>query len=203
MMLTLVLSTNMIYAADNRVTFLNKADEFFVYPLDKDLFTNFKDVMPGDTLVQPITIRNDSGNTFSIKMYMKVYPIAEEYLDFLSQMIMSLENDGVLFYRDNINNTFALEEYILLAELKPGDYIDLDVTLEVPLELTNEYAYTVGELDWEFMVEEIELPPEVLEHEPEDPKTPTTGINANAMPYIIVVGLSSIALVFTKKRKRQ
>lgn len=206
LIIALFLTTNMLYAQSN-VTFLNKADEFIVSPLDKDLFTNFKDVMPGDTLVQPITVENDGGNDFAIKMYMRVYPIAEEYMDFLSQMTMTLENDGVVFYQDTIDQTMALEEYILLAELKPGEFINLDVTLEVPLALNNEYADMLGELDWEFMLEEIEAPPEVLDREPKEPevldRTPTTGIAVNALPYLVLAGVSSVVLVSSRRRSKK
>lgn len=197
LLLGLMLTFSNIYAANNHVSFLNKADEFIVSPASKDLFTNFKNVMPGDVLVQSLSIENDSGNKFAIKFYFKALPIAKEYRDFLSQMLMTLKNDDKVFYRDTIDKTMALEEYILLANLKPGEYINLDVTLEVPISLSNEHADLLGQLEWEFMVEEIVLPPEVLPHEP---TPPTTGINANTLPYLILIGISASLFVFSKRK---
>ena len=53
------------HAAGN-VTFGGSADDFVFEPgsdqSPTDLFTDFKQVMPGDTLTQPVTLRNTAKN---------------------------------------------------------------------------------------------------------------------------------------------
>lgn len=203
----LLMNVNLI-SANSRVTFENKAEEFIVLPEDKDLFTNFKNVMPGDNLDQEIIIENSEANDFTIRMNFKLHSIDEEYTDFLEKLILRLTIDDYVIFEDLIVNTLNLEEYILLYELDPGESVKLIATLMVPIELNNEYQSELGQLDWTFMVEEIEKESPVKDCEPDDlvpiikpPKEVITGLLENSYLYIITGVTASILVILLLNKK--
>jgi hypothetical protein len=76
------------------------------------------------------------------------------------------------------NETAGLTDWVLLGTLYSGGEVDLTVTLEVPIELDNDYQKTVGYVNWEFKVEEFpveESDPDPIPDDGEEPATtPTT-----------------------------
>ena len=75
LLLTFVLllsSTVTVFAADGKVTYSGNAGSFVFEPGSDhsltDLFPNFKGVMPGDTLTQMITVKNDADNKGKVKI---------------------------------------------------------------------------------------------------------------------------------------
>lgn len=144
-----------------------------------DMFDNFKDVMPGDGLYQPVFISNESKT--AVKVYMKAVAhdaengltYSEDYenadgkdqadvagqrdetvatmQDFLNQMTMQVKaGDTVAFD----GSPAAASDYMYLGQLASGQSIQLDVSLTVPVAMNNTYAYRVGEVDWVFLAEE-------------------------------------------------
>ena len=69
----LLSSTVTVFAADGKVTYSGNAGNFVFEPGSEhsltDLFPNFKGVMPGDTLTQKITVKNDADNKVKVKIY--------------------------------------------------------------------------------------------------------------------------------------
>ena len=82
--------------------------------------------------------------------------------DFLSQLRMSIYNNGSLIYEAEPDELGGFAENVLLGTFYPGESVTLTVELEVPITLGNEYAKRVGEVDWVFLAEEIneEIPEE-------------------------------------------
>ena len=76
----------------------------------------------------------------------------------------------------------------------------MDVTLNVPVELDNEYQNKIGYLDWEFRIEEYPV-------DDDDPKPPQTGDNSNVELWLTVAGVSLavlvILLVWRKKNRER
>ena len=195
-----------VYAADGKVTYNGNAGNFVFEPGSEhslsDLFSNFKDVMPGDSLMQKITVKNNADNKVKVKIYMRSLGAHEDSVEFLSQLGLKVqkseENEMAYMFDAAANETAGLSDWVCLGTLYSGGEVNLDVTLEVPAELSNEFQNKIGYLDWEFMIEELAI-------DESDPKPPHTGDNSNIRLWSIVMACSLsmliILLVCRKKNK--
>ena len=207
--LVLVLSSVLpVYAADGKVTYSGNAGNFVFEPGSEhsltDLFPNFKGVMPGDTLTQKITVKNDADNKVKVKIYIRSLGAHEDSVEFLSQLGLkvkkSSDNEMAYMFDAAADETAQLTDWVCLGTLYSGGEVNLNVTLNVPTSLDNEYQSKISYLDWEFMIEEFPV-------EEGDPKPPQTGDNSN-MGLWFALMISSLAiliilLVWRKKDKEQ
>lgn len=189
-------------AAGGTVTYDGKAQKFIFEPGSSysptDLFTNdFKGVMPGDHITETIEIRNTNLFAKHIKVYMRALGAKENTDAFLHQMTLTVKQSGKSsdLFKAPADETAQLTDWVLLGTVYRGGKITLEVTLDVPIEMDNEFANKIGYLDWEFKVEEI----------PHDPDAPKTGDTFPLMILISVMTVSLAALVilfvYSKKRK--
>lgn len=200
LLVTLILPVS---AEDGNVTFSGSKRKFVFSPGSSysltDLFPNFKDVMPGDTLSQRIYINNPKSNNVKIRVYMRALGAHEGSEEFLSQMNLTVKKvkDTILFDAP-AHRRSTLAGWTYLGVLYSGGDIELDVTLEVPVTLDNRYKNLVGYLDWEFLIEELAV-------EDSDPEPPRTG--DQIMPYVITLAASAAALIILiliwKKKKKE
>ena len=185
------------FAADASVTFKNGKLVVFQPGSDytqTDLFNKFKNIMPGDTLTEEITVENQSGDSDYIKVYLRAVPhdetgnpISEKVLaelrsderrgektelaymyDFLAQLQLTVKNGAEMIYQASPDETGGLTNNVYLGSLRKGQSLKLDVELKVPIEMGNDYANRIGEVDWVFAAEAFNdvTPP------PEGPDTP-------------------------------
>lgn len=204
-----------------------------------DLFDNFKNVMPGDKLEQPVTVVNEGDK--AIKVYLRAeahdevdnpltYAEAGEeqdgkdqktdlenglggagqrdenvatMSDFLSKLHMSVMVADKTVFDDSPDVEGALSENVLLGEIAVGSELQIDATLSVPIELDNTYANRVGEVDWVFTVEEVEVPAD---------DTPAGNLSktGDTTPFALIAAVAGVAavvvivaLVFARRRNRQ
>ena len=202
----LLSSTVTVFAADGKVTYSGNAGNFVFEPGSDhsltDLFPNFKGVMPGDTLTQKITVKNNADNKVKVKIYMRSLGAHEDSVEFLSQLGLKVakseENKMAYMFDAAANETAQLTDWVCLGTLYSGGEVNLDVTLNVPVELPNEFQNKIGYLDWEFMIEEFPI-------EEGDPKPPQTGDNSNMGLWFTIMICSLIMmiilLVWRKKDK--
>ena len=202
----LLSSTVTAFAADGKVTYSGNAGNFVFEPGSEhsltDLFPNFKGVMPGDTLTQKITVKNDADNKVKVKIYIRSLGAHEDSVEFLSQLGLKVakseENEMAYMFDAAANETAQLTDWVCLGTLYSGGEVNLDVTLNVPTSLDNEYQSKIGYLDWEFMIEEFPI-------EEGDPKPPQTGDNSNMGLWFTIMICSLIMmiilLVWRKKDK--
>ena len=196
-----------VMAADGNVTYSDAVRECIFAPgsaySPTDLFPNFKDVMPGDSITQPITVKNDASNRVKIKIYMRSLGAHEESVAFLSKLHLRVEkseqNTMAYMFDAAANETAQLTDWVCLGTLYSGGEVDLNVILDVPAELDNTYQELIGYLDWEFMIEEYEI-------EPTDPEPPKTGDDSMPGLWITLMAVSLAAmllLLFAGKRERK
>ncbi len=150
------------FAADSMITFKSLAKGFEVQPGSQysatDLFDNFKNVMPGDQLTEIIRVKNAATDCDYIKLYMRAVAHDENAAmqDFLAQLTMRIYNGSKLIYESSPDQTGALANNVLLGILNSGEELTLTVELDVPIEMGNEYADSIGEVYWVFLAEAIE-----------------------------------------------
>lgn len=197
-----------VYAADGKVTYSGNAGNFVFEPGSEhsltDLFPNFKGVMPGDALSQKITVKNDADNKVKVKIYMRSLGAHQDSQEFLSRLNLmvakSEENEMAYMFDAAANETGGLTDWVCLGTLYSGGKVDLDVTLNVPVELDNEFQSKIGYLDWEFKVEELPI-------EADDPKPPQTGDNSSIVLWaslmVCTLILIMILLIWRKKEREQ
>ena len=196
-----------VYASDGKVTYSGNAGNFVFEPGSDhsltDLFPNFKDVMPGDTLTQQITVKNNADNKVKVKIYIRSLGAHENSVDFLSQLGLKVakseENKMAYMFDAKANETAQLTDWVCLGTLYSGGEVNLDVTLTVPVELDNEFQNDVGYLDWEFMIEEFPI-------EEGDPKPPQTGDNSHmGLWFALTIGSLTmlIILLFWRKKDKE
>ena len=87
----ILFSATVSVSADNAsVTYSGDAGEFIFKPGSDesltDLFSNFKDVMPGDSIKQNITVKNDASNKVKVKIYIRSLGAQNESKEFLSKL---------------------------------------------------------------------------------------------------------------------
>lgn len=183
-----------VFAADGNVIYSGDSGKFIFEPgsdySPTDLFPNFKDVMPGDTLSQKIVVRNDAKK--SVKISMRALGAHQTSVDFLSKLNLYVEKvtDTPLF-EATADQTAQLTDWRELGVLASGGEAELMVGLQVPTDLDNNYQQLIGYLDWEFMVEEI------------DDGGTQTGDSVNYWPWMIGLGCSIAAIVIVGIAKRR
>lgn len=200
--LALALSFSATVFAEGTVTYEEGAKKFIFAPGSSysptDLFSDFKGVMPGDSITQQIVIKNDVKNNVKIKLYLKSLGAHDDSKEFLSQMNLKVSQDGTSNLFDAPSDrTAGLTEWVYLGTIYSGGEIKLNVTLDVPADMGNQFKEAVGYLDWQFKVKELPI-------EPTDPEAPKTGDNSNIAIWlsVCIISLAVIALSAAVIKKR-
>lgn len=180
LVLTMILILGTVSSAfAGTVTFKGQAEGFSFGPGSEytatDLFGDLKAAMPGDVLEDKVTFTNDSSDTDYINLYMKALPITEEDIsttvltlteaeepnrdvalmkDFLHQLTLTVKQDGAQIYKGTPDETESgLTDFVKIGKFYKGATATFKLELEIPADLSNEYANRVGEVIWLFHAE--------------------------------------------------
>ena len=151
-----------------------------------NLFPNFSNCMPGDSLTQTIRVQADSKNGVQgAKIYLRAEidgnASAKEdsnisYNDVLDHIGMTVSKNGVPLASNKTAKLFSqldaangLKSNVFIAEVGPKtDPVDLDVTIDVDPAMGNAFQEAAAHITFVFSVEDNELPPPPLECEKHD-----------------------------------
>lgn len=188
-----------------------------------DLFTDFKDVMPGDRLSQIIRLDNQASEAVDVNVYLRSQGVQAGSADFLHQLWLQVKTpDDLVIFDAPADETAQLTEWLHLGEVHPGEVMDLNLTLEVPTSMGNAYQNQIGCVVWEFWILETpaedapvdpDLPGTGGEIEPEDPEqpgwwVPVTGDTSNIWLFVGLFGGSGVLLMllillYFRRRKEE
>ena len=185
-----------VFAADGNVTYTGDSGNIIFAPGSEysptDLFPNFKDVMPGDSLTQPITVENKADKKVKVRIFIRALGAHPDSQEFLSRLRLRVEKSGdntMEYMFDAAASVPAqLSDWVYLGTLYSGGKVNLNVILDVPPSLDNRYQEQIGYLDWEFLIEEHPV-------EPSDPEPPKTGDEMQLWLWVGLMGVSLLALL--------
>ena len=161
------------------------------YPTD--LFPDFKNLVPGDSLEEQVVINNSVASSKKIKVYLRAAESTESVDDFLSQIKMTVvKQDGSVIFDGTADDNAQLENWVYLGTVQRGGFLSMKVTVELPTTMGDEYQNAQGYVNWEFMVEEI------------DSRYPQTGDTGGIFIYsaLMLTSLAALtAVIFAHRRK--
>ena len=150
-----------VNAKDSRLYF-NEKDKKLYYDssiLDKNIFMNHTDMLPGSIYQDRLLIENDSNKDFTLYFKVKVEDQSSESLELLDNIEMKLYLDDQLIYDglstgiDYKENGINLLNSIKIGEIKSKSSVNLDATVKLKESYSNidnqEYSF----VDWYFYAE--------------------------------------------------
>ncbi len=164
-LLIVVLSATFVFSAEaenGAVHYDGESRSFIFEPGSKhsptDLFDEFKDVMPGDTIHQKITVKNDASKKVKVKIYLRALGAHADSEAFLSELKLTVQKaTNTPMFSAAASETASLTDWYCLGTLYSGGEVDLNVLLEAPTSLDTSFEKAIGFLDWEFKVEEFPI----------------------------------------------
>ncbi len=151
------------FAEDSNVTYTGNSGGLIFEPGSEysptDLFANFKNVMPGASLTQKITVKNRADDKVKVKIYLRSLGSADEkYNEFLNQLTLTVRKDSETpMFDAAADKTAGLTDWVCLGTLYSGGTVDLNVTLDVPKTLDNMFQQQIGKIKWQFVTEEFPI----------------------------------------------
>lgn len=158
-------------AAD--ITITPGTEQFIFNPTDKDMFEDFKDMMPGDSRTQQIALSNKEQN-INATVYMRA-EVEQKDKDFLRWYKISIyiskdKNSKGTLIADNIASVEgSLTEDVKLATVGPNETYYITVEIQSDIQMSNDYKLESGIIHWIFSCEE-----EVIQEETTTKEQPTT-----------------------------
>lgn len=159
-------------SADTAVVFMSPDDGFRFDADEGDLFHNFKNLVPGDSVTQVITVKNEYSKNVEIFFYAEttdqIYATDEtrELIDKLLKeyaFITITDEQGKVIYEgpvwgnlDKSGNTVSLKDPVSLSTFAANQSRKYIVSLSMDPKADNELHYLLGLVKWIFYAEGAE-----------------------------------------------
>lgn len=143
-------------AADSFVHYEGGAQKFITEPADGNLFQNFTGVLPGDRLLQTVTVDAHSlSKDTRLNVYLRADSTDPADQAFLSRLRLIVRQGDTVLSDGTADQPGGLRENRLLGTFHSNDNTVLTVELQVPADLDNTYQNTKGTVYWIFTAEEL------------------------------------------------
>lgn len=210
LVVVLAISNGISVCAAGTVFYNEDAEEIIFEPGTNEsptnLFGGFQNVMPGDVLTDQISIRHNVEKDEQVVVFLRSKGAQEGSEAFLSQLKLTVERvgRGVVFDAP-ADETAGLRDWVRLGTVPSGEEVTLELTLEVPITLGDEFQKAAGYIDWEFRVDVIPVEEDDIPQSPESvvPTIPPTGDSSPIGIYIGLIILCGLILIVIRKRKKQ
>lgn len=161
------------YVTDNpnvttSVTFVGGNDEFIFEPESRDLFANFKDLLPGETRSQTITVSNVFKAVPSVEIFLRAEDINQSFsddpetLELVNKLlrehatIIITDDSGNVIYNGPVwgepysdkSNPDSMRFDISLGLFAQNETKNLNVQLQLDPDMDNEYQNLMGLIKW-------------------------------------------------------
>ena len=162
--ITLSLATAALADKEGSVTY--NPGQQFLYSLGEDKLFEFTNVMPGDIRAAKVSVNNT--NAKDVVVYLRADPGEETHVGFLQQLAFTVTSGGVTLNPSAQKGSDAWPStgyvdgslyYVELGTIKTGQAVDINVQMNVPIELGDDYQSAAGHIIWTIAVVEIEPGP--------------------------------------------
>ena len=194
-------------AEPTNVTFLGKEEGFDITSKKPDLFTNFKNLMPGTSRTQVIKLANTANKDveFGLKAEaVEQEKMTDEQLELVDKLLneyatISIENDGSTVYDGAVSGKPDMQnKSINLGTVKAGASKDMTVTLKLSPEMDNRYLDLLGKVRWVFTATGEDEP---VSTPVNTPKTGDMDMTPAAVSFATASILLGAGLILLKKKE--
>ncbi|MEG0664700.1 MAG: BsaA family SipW-dependent biofilm matrix protein [Clostridia bacterium] len=203
-------------STQTEVVFENPKDGFVFNAKDGNLFANFKNLVPGETISQNINIKNNFQDNLEIFLradYSTQSATSEKEKNLINQLLRDftsikiLNESGQILYNgpvygnlENGNFPDSMKQNISLGKFNKNENKGLYVQLTLDPLMDNEYRELIGKVDWIFSAADTET---IIS----DGENPNTGAEMEVAIWFVLIGFFSIALcvcvLLGRKRKNK
>ncbi len=179
-----------------------------------DLFANFKNLIPGDSRSQVVTVTNrwNKQTEIFLNATFVEQTASEETRSLVERLLHEYaiitvsDNRGEMIYRGPIygnydiepNGTNSMKYPISLGKFKADETKNLYISLSVDTAMNNEYKDLLGLIRWSFSAEGNEG---IIDDPSID--VPITGDNVNTMIYAGVAIISFVMLIIIRRKSKK
>ena len=194
-------------AEPTNVTFLGKEEGFDITSKKPDLFTNFKNLMPGTSRTQVIKLSNTANKDVEFGLKAEAVgqeKMTDEQLELVDKLLneyatISIENDGSTVYDGAVSGKPDMQnKSINLGTVKAGDSKDMNVTLKLSPEMDNRYLDLLGKVRWVFTATGEDDP---VSTPVNTPKTGDMDMTPAAVSFATASILLGAGLILLKKKE--